>query len=196
MGRRKPESRDGARRRIVASSVLKILEALEEDPGREGLAKTPDRVARALDFLTQGSRQDAEALIRKALFRHSSSDMVIVKDIEVYSLCEHHLLPFFGKCHVGYIPKGRIIGVSKIPRIIDAFARQLQVQERLTRQISSLLNKHLKPYGVAVVIQAKHLCMMMRGVEKQNSEMVTSSMIGVFRQKAQSRMEFLELIGH
>lgn len=179
----------------LAAATRAILVTLGEDPSREGLEKTPDRVARALEFLTQGYRMDPEAILTKALFQHPQNDMVIVKDIEVYSLCEHHMLPFFGKCHVGYIPNGKIVGVSKIPRVVDAFSRRLQVQERLTTQISDVLNKYLKPRGVAVVIEAKHLCMMMRGVEKQNSEMQTSSMVGIFREQAQSRMEFLELIG-
>lgn len=179
----------------LAAATRSILKTLGEDPSREGLEKTPERVARALEFLTQGYRMDPEAILSNALFEHTQNDMVIVKDIELYSLCEHHMLPFFGKCHVGYIPNGKIVGVSKIPRIVDAFSRRLQVQERLTTQISDVLNKYLNPRGVAVVIEAKHLCMMMRGVEKQNSEMQTSSMVGIFREQAQSRMEFLELIG-
>jgi len=182
------------KQRKIAKQTRTLLDLLGENPRREGLLKTPERVAKSLAFLTHGYDQKLDTVMNGAVFEAEDNAMVIVKDIEVYSLCEHHLLPFFGKCHVGYIPQKRIIGVSKIPRIVDMYARRLQVQERLTTQISDALAKVLDPFGVAVVIEAKHLCMMMRGVEKQNSEMVTSSMVGVFRKGTESRMEFLDLI--
>ncbi|MBC7187757.1 MAG: GTP cyclohydrolase I FolE [Calditrichaeota bacterium] len=178
----------------IRELVDAMLRALGEDPSRPGLQKTPERVEKALTFLTQGYAQDPEEILQKAIFDERYDEMVIVKDIEVFSLCEHHLLPFFGRCHVGYLPKGRIVGVSKIPRVVDVYARRLQLQERLTTQIADALWKHLEPYGVAVVIEARHLCMMMRGVEKQNSVMTTSAMRGVFQSERATRMEFMELI--
>jgi GTP cyclohydrolase IA len=178
----------------VAEAFRGILRDLGEDPGREGLAKTPARVAQSLRFLTQGYRQDVDKLLNGALYSVSYDEMVIVKDIEVFSLCEHHLLPFFGRCHVAYVPTDKVIGLSKIPRLVDMFARRLQVQERLTTQIAEIIMEKIRPQGVAVVIEAKHLCMIMRGVEKQNSVAVTSSMLGVFRDCDQTRAEFLRLI--
>jgi len=176
--------------------IRAILEKIGENPHREGLLKTPERSARAFEFLTQGYHQSIEKIVNQAVFENQyESEMVIVKDIELYSLCEHHLLPFFGKCHVGYLPKKKIIGLSKIPRIVDLFSRRLQVQERLTTQIAETLEHILDPYGVAVVIEASHLCARMRGVEKQNSEMVTSCLKGAFRKNASTREEFLKLIG-
>ncbi|MBN2492321.1 MAG: GTP cyclohydrolase I FolE [Planctomycetes bacterium] len=174
--------------------ITKLLEALGEDPARSGLRDTPKRVARSLQFLTQGYRADIDAVVNDALFEEDVRNMIIVRDIEVYSLCEHHMLPFFGRCHVGYIPSGKVIGVSKLPRIVDVFARRLQLQERLTKQIATTLKRVLDPIGVGVVIEARHLCMMMRGVEKQNSKMLTSSMLGLFRESQNTRNEFLHLI--
>lgn len=171
-----------------------MLGALGEDPEREGLVKTPERVEKAFRFLTKGYREDVRALLNSALFTVSYDEMVVVKDVEVFSLCEHHLLPFFGKAHVAYLPQDRVIGLSKIPRLIDAFARRLQVQERLTVQIANALQDAIHPRGVGVVIEAMHLCMIMRGVEKQNSVAVTSCMLGGFRDQQQTREEFLSLI--
>ena len=168
---------------------------LGEDPTREGLAKTPDRVAKALRFLTSGYGQDVDAVINDALFTVDYSEMVIVKDIDFYSLCEHHLLPFFGRCHVAYIPRNKVIGLSKLPRLVEVFSRRLQVQERLTSQIAETIAAKVDPLGVAVVVEATHLCMLMRGVEKQNSTALTSAMRGVFRTDARTRMEFLDLLG-
>lgn len=170
-----------------------ILSEVDEDPAREGVVKTPERAAKAMQFLTQGYRMDAEKILRKAVFNESYDEMVVVKDIEIYSLCEHHMLPFFGKAHIAYIPNGQIIGLSKLPRVVDVFARRLQVQERLTQDILECLNNVLKPQGVAVVIEAQHLCMMMRGVEKQNSSTTTSGFKGQF-EKIETRNEFLKLI--
>ncbi|MCH2082828.1 MAG: GTP cyclohydrolase I FolE [Saprospiraceae bacterium] len=178
----------------LSNSFQYIIEQLGEDKNREGLLKTPERAAKAMQFLTQGYEQDAEAILRGAMFKEDYSEMVIVKDIELYSLCEHHILPFFGKAHVAYIPKGYIVGLSKIPRIIDVFARRLQVQERLTDQILHSIQNTLRPMGVAVVIEARHMCMMMRGVQKQNSVTTTSAFTGAF-QKKETRNEFLNLIG-
>ncbi len=178
----------------IRDLVEQLLRALGEDPSRQGLQKTPDRVEKALTFLTQGYRQDAEEILQKAIFDEQYDEMVIVKNIELFSLCEHHLLPFYGRCHVGYLPKGKIVGVSKIPRVVDVYARRLQLQERLTAQIADALWRYLVPHGVAVVIEARHLCMMMRGVEKQNSVMTTSAMRGVFQRERATRMEFMELI--
>jgi GTP cyclohydrolase I len=178
----------------VAEAFRGILRDLGEDPGREGLVKTPERVAQAMRFLTQGYEQDVDKILNGALYSVSYDEMVIVKDIEVFSLCEHHLLPFFGRCHVAYVPTDKVIGLSKIPRLVDMFARRLQVQERLTTQIAETIMERIRPQGVAVVIEAKHLCMIMRGVEKQNSIAVTSSMLGVFRDCDQTRAEFLRLI--
>lgn len=178
----------------LSNSYQYIIEQLGEDTKREGLLKTPERAAKAMQFLTQGYEQDAEAILRGAMFKEDYSEMVIVKDIELYSLCEHHILPFFGKAHVAYIPKGYIVGLSKIPRVIDVFARRLQVQERLTDQILHSIQNTLRPMGVAVVIEARHMCMMMRGVQKQNSVTTTSAFTGAF-QKKETRNEFLNLIG-
>ena len=174
--------------------VRNLLADLGEDPDREGLLNTPRRVEKALRFLTSGYAADIDQVLNNALFTVDYSEMVIVKDIDFYSLCEHHLLPFFGKCHVAYLPSNRVIGLSKIPRIVDVFSRRLQVQERLTSQIADTISEKIAPLGVAVVVEATHLCMSMRGVEKQNSFAVTSSMLGTFRSDARTRMEFLELI--
>ena len=174
-------------------AVRLLLRLMGEDPSREGLRRTPLRVKQSLQFLTSGYKQDPSKILNRC-FRVKQDEMVIVKDIDMWSLCEHHLLPFFGKCHVAYMPGDRIVGLSKIPRLVDAFAHRLQVQERLTTQIAEALNTHLAPRGVAVVIEASHLCMMMRGVQKQNSRAVTSSMLGVFRSSDKTRAEFLTLI--
>ena len=174
--------------------IRSLLVELGEDPDREGLARTPERVARAYQFLTQGYHQDLEKLLNGAFYQVKQDEMVIVKEIDFFSVCEHHLLPFFGRCHVAYMPDERIIGLSKIPRIVEYFSRRLQVQERLTTQIAETLQETLKPRGVACVMEAQHLCMMMRGVEKQNTQAVTSSMLGVFRTSDKTRAEFLELI--
>ncbi len=171
-----------------------LLVRLGEDPKREGLLRTPERMERALRYLTRGYEEDPEKMLKGALFTVGYDEMVIVKDIEMFSLCEHHLLPFFGKVHVAYIPNGKVIGLSKIPRLIDIFARRLQVQERLTTQIAETIHNVIEPQGVGVVIEARHLCMMMRGVEKQHSAAVTSSMLGCFRQEQETREEFLALI--
>ncbi|MGE3705807.1 MAG: GTP cyclohydrolase I FolE [Vicinamibacterales bacterium] len=174
--------------------IRQLLTALGEDPDREGLINTPKRVEKALSFLTSGYRTDIDEVLNGALFSVDYSEMVIVKDIDFYSLCEHHLLPFFGKCHVAYIPSDKVIGLSKIPRLVDVFSRRLQIQERLTNQIADTIREKISPLGVAVVIEGTHLCMSMRGVEKQNSFAVTSAMLGAFRTNARTRMEFLELI--
>ena len=171
-----------------------LLEAVGEDPQREGLLKTPVRAARAFEFLTNGYRQDLDEIVNGAIFHSDASEIVLVKDIELYSMCEHHLLPFIGKAHVAYIPNGKVIGLSKVARIVDVFARRLQIQEQLTVQIADALMHALHPLGVAVVIEAKHLCMMMRGVEKQNSVMTTSCLLGSFKEDARTRSEFLALI--
>jgi GTP cyclohydrolase I len=178
----------------IRDHVRAVLAAIGEDPAREGLEKTPDRVEKAFRFLTQGYSQDVGALLNQALFTVDYDEMVIIKDIDVFSMCEHHLLPFFGRAHVAYLPKGKVVGLSKIPRLVDAFARRLQVQERLTVEIAQAIQEHVKPRGVGVVIEAMHLCMIMRGVEKQNSVAVTSCMLGGFRDKLQTREEFLSLI--
>lgn len=174
--------------------VREMLVRLGEDPEREGLLRTPERVHKAFQFLTRGYNEDPEALLKNALFTVTYDEMVIVKDVEVFSLCEHHVLPFFGKVHVAYIPNGKVIGLSKIPRLIEIFSRRLQIQERLTTQIAETIQKVVQPQGVGVVIEARHLCMMMRGVEKQHSAAVTSSMLGCFRDEQETRTEFLSLI--
>jgi len=174
--------------------VHELIVRLGEDPTREGLARTPERVHRAYEHLTKGYREDPEALLKGALFSVNYDEMVIVKDVEMFSLCEHHILPFFGKVHVAYIPNGKVIGLSKIPRLIEIFSRRLQIQERLTTQIAETIQKAIQPQGVGVVIEARHLCMMMRGVEKQHSAAVTSSMLGCFRDEQETRSEFLSLI--
>jgi GTP cyclohydrolase IA len=174
--------------------ITRVLLELGEDPSREGLVRTPRRVETALKFLTSGYHADIDDVLNGALFSVDYSEMVIVRDIDFYSLCEHHLLPFFGKCHVAYIPNGRVIGLSKIPRLVDIFARRLQLQERMTNQIAETITSKIKPLGVAVVCEATHLCMAMRGVEKQNSYTVTSAMFGGFRDNTRTRMEFLELL--
>lgn len=178
----------------VAEAVRAILRELGEGSGRDGLLKTPERVAKSLRFLTSGYQKDVDSVLNGALFEVCYDQMVLVKDIEVFSLCEHHLLPFFGRCHVAYIPNQKVIGLSKIPRLVDVFARRLQVQERLTSQIAQTIMEKINPKGVGVVIEARHLCMIMRGVEKQNSIAVTSAMLGAFRDAHRTREEFLELI--
>jgi GTP cyclohydrolase I len=178
----------------IEELTRQLLVELGEDPQREGLLKTPQRVAASWEFLMQGYGEDPDALINSAIFTVEANHMIIVKDIEIYSLCEHHMLPFFGRCHIGYIPKGKVIGVSKLARLADIFARRLQVQERLTNQIARALMDHLMPEGVGLVIEARHLCMMMRGVEKQDSSMVTSAMLGSFHDSNATRNEFLQLI--
>jgi GTP cyclohydrolase I len=174
--------------------VREMIIRLGEDPTREGLVRTPDRVHRAYEYLTRGYKEDPEAMLKKALFTVTYDEMVIVKDVEMFSLCEHHILPFFGKVHVAYIPNGKVVGLSKIPRLIEIFSRRLQIQERLTTQIAETIQKAIEPQGVGVVIEARHLCMMMRGVEKQHSAAVTSSMLGCFRDEQETRTEFLSLI--
>jgi len=174
--------------------VKEMLIRLDEDPEREGLLRTPERVHKAFEFLTRGYNEDPEAMLKNALFTVTYDEMVIVKDVEMFSLCEHHMLPFFGKVHVAYIPNGKVIGLSKIPRLIETFSRRLQIQERLTTQIAETIQKVIQPQGVGVVIEARHLCMMMRGVEKQHSAAVTSSMLGCFRDEHETRTEFLSLI--
>jgi len=178
----------------LQSLVERILYAVGEDPKREGLLKTPERVEKSLKFLTSGYDIDVDKLVNDALYSENYNEMVIVKDIDVYSLCEHHMLPFFGKCHVAYLPQGKIIGLSKVPRLVDAYSRRLQVQERLTTEIAQCIQSIVKPAGVAVVIDALHLCMSMRGVQKQNSYTTTSSMLGCFKDDARTRSEFLSLL--
>ena len=178
----------------IAKLVKQLLVELGEDPNREGLKKTPVRVAKSLTFLTRGCRQNLKAVVNGAYFTSGTNHMVILKDIELYSLCEHHMLPFYGKCAIGYISKGKVLGVSKLARIVDMFARRLQIQERMTEEIANAIMQEAKAEGVGVVIRAKHLCMMMRGVEKQNSEMVTSAVLGTFRSDEKVRQEFLSLI--
>ena len=178
----------------MRESVRMMLTETGEDPAREGLVRTPERVAKAMRFMTSGYGMNVKTVVNEAIFTVDYSEMVIVKDIDFYSLCEHHLLPFFGKCHVAYLPRGRVIGLSKIPRLVEMFSRRLQVQERLTNQIAESLSEVLDPLGVGVVIEGTHLCMLMRGVEKQNSFAVTSAMLGGFRNDARTRAEFLELL--
>lgn len=178
----------------IKELIKTILEHIGEDPEREGLRDTPKRASQALEFLTKGYQEDIDKIINSAVFESENSEMVILKNIELYSLCEHHVLPFFGKCHIGYIPDGKVIGISKLARIVDHFARRLQIQENLTQQIANCIIDKVGAKGVGVVIQAKHFCMMMRGVEKQNSEMLTSVMLGQFRDSEKTRAEFLSLI--
>lgn len=178
----------------ISDLVFKELSLIGEDPTREGLLKTPERVEKAMKFLTKGYTANIDDIINNAIFHEECSEMVIVRNIEFYSLCEHHMLPFYGKCHVAYLPKGKIIGLSKIPRLVDVFGRRLQVQERMTNQIAETLQEILNPYGVAVVCEGKHLCMMMRGVEKQNSYVTSSAMFGAFKTERATRMEFLNLL--
>lgn len=177
-----------------ADLVHEVLVRLGEDPNREGLLRTPERVQRAMQHLTKGYHEDAETMLKSALFTVNYDEMVIVKDIEMFSLCEHHMLPFFGKVHIAYVPNGKVIGLSKLPRLVDIFSRRLQVQERLTTQIAETLQRVIEPQGVGVVVEARHLCMMMRGVEKQHSAAVTSAMLGAFRNEHETREEFLSLI--
>lgn len=193
MGYKKTENYSKKDTEYLMKKYSDIIKTTGEDVKREGLLKTPERAAKAIQFLTQGYDQDPVKIVKGALFTEGYNDMVLVKDIELYSLCEHHMLPFYGKVHVAYIPDGKIVGLSKIPRVVDVFARRLQVQERLTHEILDCLNTALKPQGVAVVIEAAHMCMMMRGVEKQNSMTTTSAFTGVF-EKAETRNEFLRLI--
>ncbi|MGZ5020498.1 MAG: GTP cyclohydrolase I FolE [Chthoniobacterales bacterium] len=178
----------------MENSFLEILRAVGEDPQREGLLRTPTRAAKAFEFLTNGYRQNLDEIVNQAIFHSDASEIILVRDIELYSMCEHHLLPFIGKAHVAYIPNGKVIGLSKMARIVDVFARRLQIQEQLTTQIADALMTALHPAGVAVVIEAKHLCMMMRGVEKQNSVMTTSCLLGSFKEDARTRSEFLALL--
>jgi GTP cyclohydrolase IA len=178
----------------MEKSFLELLEAIGEDPQREGLLRTPTRAARAFEFLTNGYRQSLDEVVNGAIFESDASEIVLVKDIELYSMCEHHLLPFIGRAHVAYIPNGKVIGLSKVARLVDVFARRLQIQENLTIQIADALMKTLHPTGVGVVVEAKHLCMMMRGVEKQNSSMKTSCLLGSFKDDARTRSEFLALL--
>ncbi len=179
----------------MVDAIREILLAIGEDPTRDGLKETPERVSRSLEYLTSGYKQDADKILNSALYEVPYDEMVIVKDIELFSLCEHHMLPFFGKCHVAYLPDRKVIGLSKVPRLVDMYARRLQVQERLTMQIAETINEKIQPRGVAVVIEAQHLCMIMRGVEKQHSVAVTSSMLGAFKDNQNTRNEFLNLIG-
>jgi len=178
----------------MEESFLQLLQAIGEDPNREGLLRTPIRAARAFEFLTNGYRQSLDDVVNGAIFESDASEIILVKDIELYSMCEHHLLPFIGRAHVAYIPNGRVIGLSKVARLVDVFARRLQIQENLTVQIADALMKTLRPAGVGIVVEAKHLCMMMRGVEKQNSVMKTSCLLGTFKEDARTRSEFLSLL--
>ena len=190
---KKTEEYDGQSIEQLIAHYTDVIKLLGEDPTREGLQKTPTRVAKAMHFLTHGYEMKPTAILQQALFHEDYSEMVLVKDIELYSLCEHHMLPFFGKAHIAYIPAGRIVGLSKIPRVVDAFARRLQVQERLTHEILNCIHDALQPQGVAIVIEARHMCMMMRGVQKQNSVTTTSAFTGIFH-KVETRSEFLNLI--
>ena len=195
MAYRKIEEYDTETTQEIAQHIQAILKLLGEDPSREGLLKTPERVAKAMQFLTQGYFQDGETIVRSALFQEPYNHMVIVKDIELFSLCEHHMLPFIGKAHVAYIPKGEITGLSKVARVVETYARRLQVQERLTEQIRDCLQESLNPLGVAVVIEAQHMCMSMRGVQKQNSVTTTSDFTGAFMKDPKTREEFMNIIG-
>ena len=194
MGYKKIEHYDEECTKSLSSNYKEVIVNLGEDPSREGLLKTPERVAKAMQFLTQGYDQNPQEILKSAMFAEKYDEMVIVKDIEVYSLCEHHMLPFFGKCHIAYIPNGHIVGLSKFPRMVDAFSRRLQVQERLTDQIRDCLDETLNPQGVAVCIEAQHLCMQMRGVQKQNSITTTSAFSGAFMEKDITRQEFMSLV--
>ena len=194
MGYKKIEHYDEECTKSLSSNYKEVIENLGEDPSREGLLKTPERVAKAMQFLTQGYDQNPQGILKSAMFAEKYDEMVIVKDIEVYSLCEHHMLPFFGKCHIAYIPNGHIVGLSKFPRMVDAFSRRLQVQERLTDQIRDCLDETLNPQGVAVCIEAQHLCMQMRGVQKQNSITTTSAFSGAFMEEDITRQEFMSLV--
>ena len=194
MGYKKIERYDDECTKSLSSNYKEVIENLGEDPNREGLLKTPERVAKAMQFLTQGYDQNPQEILKSAMFAEKYDEMVIVKDIEVYSLCEHHMLPFFGKCHIAYIPNGHIVGLSKFPRMVDAFSRRLQVQERLTDQIRDCLDETLNPQGVAVCIEAQHLCMQMRGVQKQNSITTTSAFSGAFMEEDITRQEFMSLV--
>ena len=193
-GYRRIEKFDPAAIERISGHYLEVLKEIGEDPQREGLLKTPERVAKSIQYLTHGYEVDPAAILRSAMFREDYSQMVLVKDIEVYSLCEHHMLPFFGKAHVAYIPDGQIVGLSKVPRVVDAFARRLQVQERLTNEIRDCIQETLQPLGVAVVIEASHLCMQMRGIQKQNSVTTTSAFTGIFLSDHRTREEFIKLI--
>ena len=195
MAYKSTETYDKALTQSMTDHFSGIITSLGEDVTREGLVKTPERAAKAMQFLTQGYQMDAVEILKSALFKEDYSEMVLVKDIEVYSLCEHHLLPFFGKAHIAYIPNGYVAGLSKLPRVVDVFARRLQVQERLTAQILDCLQDTLRPLGVAVVIEAQHMCMMMRGVQKQSSVTTTSAFTGAFQRKRETRNEFLQLLG-
>jgi len=179
---------------MIERVIRELLKELGEDPAREGLERTPERMAKALHYLTSGYQKDVHEILNEALFTEAYDEMVVVKDIDFYSLCEHHLLPFFGKCHIAYMPSRKIVGLSKMPRLVEMFSRRLQVQERLTTQIAHTINEVLQPRGVAVVMEALHMCMLMRGVEKQNSRAVTSAMLGAFRDRPETRAEFMELI--
>lgn len=194
MGYKKIEHYDDECTKSLSSNYKEVIVNLGEDPSREGLLKTPERVAKAMQFLTQGYDQNPQEILKSAMFAEKYDEMVIVKDIEVYSLCEHHMLPFFGKCHIAYIPNGHIVGLSKFPRMVDAFSRRLQVQERLTDQIRDCLDETLNPQGVAVCIEAQHLCMQMRGVQKQNSITTTSAFSGAFMEEDITRQEFMSLV--
>ena len=185
---------DDKNKKNIKTITTQLLKEIGEDPTREGLQKTPERVAKAWKFLSHGYKQDIKKIINGAVFKEKYDQMVAVKDIEFYSMCEHHLLPFFGVAHIAYIPNGKIIGLSKIPRVLDMFARRLQVQERMTQEVASMLNETLQPKGVAVIIEAQHMCMQMRGVEKKNSYMSTSEMLGIFREDDKTRKEFLDIV--
>lgn len=187
-------SAENESRQKIEVMVKDLLNEIGENPDREGLIRTPHRVAKAYEFLTQGYHQDIEEVLNNAIFEEKYDEMVLVKDIDFYSMCEHHMLPFFGKAHIAYIPNGKIVGLSKLPRIVDVFSRRLQVQERLTLQIAETIQKYLDPVGVAVVTEASHMCMMMRGVQKQNSSTTASAMLGVFKSDPKSRLEFLNLV--
>ena len=192
---RKTTNMDNQSKNSIQNLTTQLLENIGEDPDREGLIRTPHRVAKAWDYFSQGYRLNLDDIINNAVFNENCSEMVVVRDIEFFSMCEHHMIPFFGRAHVGYLPSGKVIGLSKIPRIVDMFSRRLQLQERLTSQVANTLQEVLDPVGVAVVMEGRHLCMQMRGVEKQNSYASTSAMLGQFRKSAETRAEFLSIIG-